>query len=661
LIDLIEFYRALGLNVIPIAPNSKQPMLAWKEFQQRKLTDDEVKQIFTEGVNVGIVCGAISNNLVVLDFDDMEVFKKIQKYLPETLTVKTAHDKRQFYYRADYPIRKFRISELKIDVQGEGSYVVAPPSKIEDTLTYEFVLQAPIAHWSGDFEFELRELIFRVFKIKSKPFDISRILNGVPEGERDESAIRLATWYRRQGKTEEETLELLLEWNKLNKPPLPDNVIQEKVKSAYKREEPYGYRFIEPKTEKISSPGEDLENILFEQIKTGEYVVLDKKTGVITKRTSITTDGKTYNPVNPSPWPLSNDPQSYENVETLWNEIRQFVYEHVDVSEGYDLLTAWVLASWVPEKWQSVPYLFFYGPPASGKTWALEVLASISLRGLLATSVTPSVLFRLCHTWRPTAFLDETEIYLKEDKAEILNLLNSGYRKGQYAIRTGEPDKTGERKLQFFKVFGFKALAGTKEFAETLRTRSIIFYMTKATRQIRMEIDQAKAEELRSKLLMYRFNQLSGREVSEVYQFPEDSKISGRVKELFVPLITVAPQSVKEKIVKAALDTMESREQEEQASLEALVFNALVEAYKQFGKEGKLSIQDITNAVNFSLPANEQLTSQTVGYITSRLGFKKCMYRRRVSIIWDTQLVERLRKRYPIQRDAIMDEFGKDS
>ncbi len=658
--ELVSFYQALGLNVIPIKPNSKEPLLPWRGLQERKLTDTEIRRYFTEGVNVGIVCGRISNNLVVLDFDNMEVFNKVKKYLPETLTIKTAHDNRQLYYRTDFPIRKSRISQLKIDIQGEGSYVVAPPSRIEDGLTYEFVLQRPIAHWGGDFDFELQEIIHKVFKIKPEPFNISQILTGVLEGERDESAIRLATWYRRQGKTAEETLGLMLEWNRLNNPPLPDNVIEEKVKSAYKREKPYAYKFIEPKTEKIASPGEDLDEIIFEQIRTGEYVALDKKTGTISKRTSIITKGKIYTPIDPSLWPLSNHPQSYGSLKELWNEVKQFIYDHVDASEGYDLLTAWVLASWVPEKWRSVPYLFFYGPAGSGKTWALEVLASICLRGLLSPSVTPSVLFRLCDTWRPTVFLDETEIYLKEDKAAILHLLNAGYRKGQHTIRTGEPDRSGKRNLQFFKVFGFKALAGTKEFAETLRSRSIVFNMTKATRPVKMEIDPEKAEELRSKLLMYRFNQLSGREVSENYQFSEDSSVSGRVKELFIPLITVAPEDIEQQIIEAAEDTMKSREQEEQAGVEAIVFNAVVEAYQEHAKEGKVSIQDITNCVNFSLPEREQLSSQSVGYITSRLGFKKAMYRRRVCIIWDPKLVERLRKRYPIQRDAIMDEFDKE-
>jgi hypothetical protein len=659
--ELVSFYRALGLNVIPIKPNSKEPLLPWKEFQKRKLTDAEIHRHFTEGVNIGIVCGGISNNLVVLDFDDMEVFNKIRKYLPETLTIKTAHNNRQLYYRTDFPIRKSRITQLRIDIQGEGSYVVAPPSKIEGDLTYEFTIQQPIAHWDGDFEFELQEILHKVFKIKPRPYDISRILQGVPEGERDESGIRLASWYRRQGKTAEETLELMLEWNRLNKPPLPDKVIEEKVKSAYKHEKPYGYRFIEPKTVKVTSPGEDLKDVIFEQIKTGEYVTLDKKTGTVSKRTFIIAEGKTYTPIDPSPWPLTNEPQSYESLEKLWDEIKQFIYDHVDVSEGYELLTAWALASWVPEKWRSVPYLFFYGPAGSGKTWALEVLASICLRGLLSPSVTPAVLFRLCDTWRPTVFLDETEIYLKEEKAAILHLLNAGYRKGQYTIRTGEPDKTGERKLQFFKVFGFKAMAGTKEFAETLKSRSIVFNMSKATRPVKMEIDPERAEQLRSKLLMYRFNQLLGKEVSENYRFPEGSHISGRVKELFIPLITVAPEDVKQQIIESAEDTMKSREQEEQASIEAIVFNAVVEAYKEHGKERKVSIQDIANCANFSLPEREQLSSQTVGYITSRLGFKKAMYRRRICIIWDAKLVERLRKRYPIQRDAIMDEFDREA
>jgi len=84
-----------------------------------------------------------------------------------------------------------------------------------------------------------------------------------------------------------------------------------------------------------------------------------------------------------------------------------------------------------------------------------------------------------------------------------------------------------------------------------------------------------------------------------------------------------------------------------------------VEAYKEHGKEGRISIQSVTNSANFSLPKREQLSSQTVGYITSRLGFKKAVYRRQVCIIWNAKLIERLRKRYQIQRDAIIDEFDK--
>lgn len=84
-------------------------------------------------------------------------------------------------------------------------------------------------------------------QIKREVIDIDRILRGVSEGARDMSAIRLASWYHLQGKTKEETLELMLEWNTRNKPPLKEKTIEQKVESAWRPEKPYSYRFAQKK------------------------------------------------------------------------------------------------------------------------------------------------------------------------------------------------------------------------------------------------------------------------------------------------------------------------------------------------------------------------------------------------------------------------------
>jgi len=170
---------------------------------------------------------------------------------------------------------------------------------------------------------------------------------------------------------------------------------------------------------------------------------------------------------------------------------------------GYDVLTAWVLASWIPENWQAVPYLFFFGPSGSGKTWALEVLKAICFRPFLAANMTMASLFRIIERCKLTLFLDETEAYLMEDKRGMLNLLNSGYRRGSPVARTGDA-KQGYP-VEFFDLFGFKAFAGTKELIPALRSRCLIFNMSKTARQdVRSEIDVKQAENLKQKLLYYR-------------------------------------------------------------------------------------------------------------------------------------------------------------
>ena len=59
-------YAALGLSVIPL--DGKRPALkSWTKYQQERV-DERTIRAWSFG-NVGIVCGRISGNLVVLDLD----------------------------------------------------------------------------------------------------------------------------------------------------------------------------------------------------------------------------------------------------------------------------------------------------------------------------------------------------------------------------------------------------------------------------------------------------------------------------------------------------------------------------------------------------------------------------------------------------------------
>jgi hypothetical protein len=640
----IEHYRNLDFNVIPVPSRAKEPIIKWKEYQERKATDDEVARWFPDGYkgNIAVLLGKTSGNLCDIDCDSAELLEILSKALPDTMIVKSYRGG-HIYIRTDYEICKFTLNlgkYGKLEVLGQGQIGILPPSLHPKGITYEFISQKSVKHWSGDFRYELIDLLEKLLgiKVKRESINTKKLLQGVTEGERDVSAIQLATWYRKQGLNKDEVLDKLLEWNKLNKPPLPDNIIEVKVESAFRPEMPYNYTFIESKKKEIFSVGRDLEDLVFEQAGE-EYIVFNKKTQEITRQKTMEA-GETFVPLEQIPWKPVTDVRPYEDI---WSEVKQFLYEHIDIPSGYDILTAWVLATWISEKWDAVPYLFFYGPAGSGKTWALEVLASISFRPFMSASTTLPVIFRACDTWHPTLFLDETEVYLRKERSEIMHLLNAGYRKGFPATRIEETDDG--LKVKIFDCFGFKALAGTRAFVDTLRSRCIIFTMSKATREIKTKIDQNRAEELRKKLLMYRFRMFAEKQKIE----EPNINLTGRLRELFLPLIMVATAEAKGSIMNEAKKIEEITKEEEQASDEATVFRAIVTAHEESPGATKISIERITQIVNEGLSYDEVFSNFNVGRIASRLGFKRAIHDKRRCIVWNENLVERLKKRWSVE------------
>ena len=113
-------------NIIPLKPNSKQPLIRWKEFQTKRYEGD-----FPEGCNFAVICGEVSNNLCVVDFDDRRLYEEFFSDVT-TFTVETQSGGVHLYFYATKSLRKFpKFKGFPIDIQAEGSYVVIPPSVLE--------------------------------------------------------------------------------------------------------------------------------------------------------------------------------------------------------------------------------------------------------------------------------------------------------------------------------------------------------------------------------------------------------------------------------------------------------------------------------------------------------------------------------------------------
>ena len=377
------------------------------------------------------------------------------------------------------------------------------------------------------------------------------------------------------------------------------------------------------KKQQKRSAGLYQDGTIFEQIEGNKYVY-----GKEGKQLEIIElDDIFYSPYEKTPWKVANQLTPFEGLDILRREIKTFIKAHLFVMEQahYDILTSWIIASWVQECWTVVPYIFFYGPINSGKTRGLEILNTLSFRGLLASNISTASLYRATETWHPTLILDETETYTKEKKAEVFGILNSGYRRGQYAIRVkDDQDKT----VETFDVFGLKALAGTYSLKNSTESRCIIVNTIKAGKNnLKKILDEEWALKLRNKLLGFRFDMLDNVRRFAVYDvLPEGSAydsvsfLSGREMELFGCLIAVAGEDL-ETIISFAKKFSENKASEERASVEAEIAQIL-------GQEGMINDKDfvltdnITNKLNENRKQQEAFSNRSVGWIMRKLGFK---------------------------------------
>ena len=130
------YYLDNKMSCFPVGKD-KKPLIQWKEYQERRATEEEVDkwiETFPE-MQIGIVTGKISGIIVV----DIEKWGDID-WLPKTAIVTTGWGWYHYYYSyVNNFTNKCRIKNLT-DIRGDGWYVIAPPS-VSDKWPYKWLVK----------------------------------------------------------------------------------------------------------------------------------------------------------------------------------------------------------------------------------------------------------------------------------------------------------------------------------------------------------------------------------------------------------------------------------------------------------------------------------------------------------------------------------------
>ncbi|MFA7329840.1 MAG: hypothetical protein WC326_02085 [Candidatus Delongbacteria bacterium] len=238
------------------------------------------------------------------------------------------------------------------------------------------------------------------------------------------------------------------------------------------------------------------------------------------------------------------------NTAELFLELKEFLQEFIwyPSTGDFDVLSLWIMQSYVYPIFGRLGYLHLNGGTGSGKSLTLDFIAALAFNTRKTSSVTESAMFRMAHANRATIILDEAE-KLSHPKpgtveATIRLMLNDGYKRGASASRTNMD--TGQ--VEMFDTFGPKCFGSILEIDHVFGNRCIQIRSLKKHKDVTIR-DAAQCEQeineraiiLRNKMHCWALGVFPA--IHAIYTqelvgaFPD---LESREREIWLPILVLA-------------------------------------------------------------------------------------------------------------------------
>lgn len=359
----------------------------------------------------------------------------------------------------------------------------------------------------------------------------------------------------------------------------------------------YYDKLVEESSSKQFHPAQDFtNNSLNYSLKNGD-IVFSKPLRVIRKEEIELYEGIV-------PHANTADPQSelsqfrlekiqqhdYFAPSETYSKLRSFLKRYIYFKQEsyFDLLTSWILLTYVFRVFRAFPYVHLSGVRGTGKSTVLEIVSKLSFNGFFQTRATISTSVEMAHSHASTLCIDEFEDYSgrRNSHDELSKFLNSGYNyTGSFTKRVGKNSTT-------FFTYSPKIFGGTGEIGlDTLKSRTIPIKTFKkpdnVSKEQFLEFDYQTIAEINSlKTSLFALGlhhassmySLSLQDYSDKVLPISKQKLNNRQLELARPLLTLATflesQQVMDSLL-TGLDKCWNKEQAFESSLEKELFKIL--------------------------------------------------------------------------------------
>jgi hypothetical protein len=358
-----------------------------------------------------------------------------------------------------------------------------------------------------------------------------------------------------------------------------------------------------------------------------------------------------------TPWllPRATEVLKYytqDNDEAVYDTLLDYFkgVSELPTHKHYDLLATWTMHTYLIEKHQYSPYLWFYAIYERGKTRTGKALIYVAYHGVHVESLRDAYIVRVANDWRATIFFDVIDLWQKAEKVGSEDVLMSRFERGIRVPRVNYPDRGKHRDVVYYDIFGATIAATNKQVGDGLQTRAIQINMPESARNFDSEVKAELSLPLKERLTAFRARHLDT-------ELPAMAKPPfRRLGDITRPLLQVARlvRPEREAVLRELIGEIENEKRMALSStLDARIIDILLtldpEKPTWFENVECFLLTDLEELINAGVAEKQQVTSKYLGGKLRALGFpfvhRQAITKRRL-YRYDRGLLDRLAVRY---------------
>lgn len=289
-------------------------------------------------------------------------------------------------------------------------------------------------------------------------------------------------------------------------------------------------------------------------------------------------------------------PIDYDSDQQLIDDIRSFIHKYVDIQEELEIICVYyVIMTYFYQKFTEVPYLRVIGDYGSWKSRFLKTIWSLCHYPMMVNGwISTPALFRLLERVKWTLVFDEADLKHSDTTNDIVKILNNWYQKGLSILRAD-----GEKfEPVSYNVYWPKIIWSRNDFSDrALESRCITFIMKRTNRKdIKRNLweeFEKETQELRDKLLKYKYDNFNRIEMSEEYI----DGLEPRLNQIINPLLSIInDRDDKDVVIMNSFNFQEEIKKDRYLSVEWQIFQSI---HDLFLNEKSLTYSDIIDWLEY--------------------------------------------------------------